>query len=363
MSSLDQNRDIELLRKYYNGKLSDAEKNSLEQRALEDPFLKEAMDGFDENPEGFNQFDARHIKANSGAGRTMLVAVVVILAMGVTTVLINNNFYRDEVIASTDTDSTSIENYIEVEILPIELETLEVVTEDEQITVEEILENKIKIEEARKADKEADPKPDDAIEIDMVDNNIEDDDFHPEDENPAQNLENSAPATYLHKLYVVDYREIMRTKEYISYKRYDLPGTSADKENEGIDYNEDLIEREVNVPYMDYLEGGMEYFKIGKFKKALNRYRTILEQYDKDMNALFYGGLCFYNMKKYENALNSFDGILNHELNAFKEEAKWYKAKTLLKLGRRTEARDVLDQVIIQGGFYLKDAIIVRKSL
>ncbi|TKC00791.1 carboxypeptidase-like regulatory domain-containing protein [Pedobacter cryophilus] len=42
-----QNTDIALIRQYFNGELTPAAKHHLEKRALEDPFLQEAMDGFE----------------------------------------------------------------------------------------------------------------------------------------------------------------------------------------------------------------------------------------------------------------------------------------------------------------------------
>lgn len=42
--------DIETVRKYFNGGLSKAEMHDLEARALDDPFLKDAMDGFEDFP-------------------------------------------------------------------------------------------------------------------------------------------------------------------------------------------------------------------------------------------------------------------------------------------------------------------------
>ena len=42
-----QNTDIELIRQYFNGELTPAAKHHLEKRALEDPFLQEAMVGFE----------------------------------------------------------------------------------------------------------------------------------------------------------------------------------------------------------------------------------------------------------------------------------------------------------------------------
>lgn len=41
-------QDIALIRKYHNGELSPTEKNQLEARALDDPFLQDALDGYEE---------------------------------------------------------------------------------------------------------------------------------------------------------------------------------------------------------------------------------------------------------------------------------------------------------------------------
>jgi len=43
-----QDKDIELIRQYLNGELSQTEMNSLEAKALDDPFLQDALDGFTE---------------------------------------------------------------------------------------------------------------------------------------------------------------------------------------------------------------------------------------------------------------------------------------------------------------------------
>ena len=42
------NADIELIRKYFNGELSPVAQHELEKRALDDPFLQDAMDGFEQ---------------------------------------------------------------------------------------------------------------------------------------------------------------------------------------------------------------------------------------------------------------------------------------------------------------------------
>lgn len=56
------NADIELIRKYFNGELSPADQYELEKRALDDPFLQDAMDGFEHisvNQKAFDELDNR----------------------------------------------------------------------------------------------------------------------------------------------------------------------------------------------------------------------------------------------------------------------------------------------------------------
>ena len=56
------NADIELIRKYFNGELSPEAQHELEKRALDDPFLQDAMDGFEQfsNPQkDFNDINNR----------------------------------------------------------------------------------------------------------------------------------------------------------------------------------------------------------------------------------------------------------------------------------------------------------------
>ena len=162
---------------------------------------------------------------------------------------------------------------------------------------------------------------------------------------------------------MVDYRRIERKNTQITYTKYEFTGTSAEFENEFSEQNAELLETQVDISYWEYLVKAMESFSHGNYKSALNRYETILTQYTEDFNALFYGGLCYYNLGNFNKALNSFDRILQINLNAFKEEALWYKCKCLIKLGRKTEAKTLLDDIIAGDGFYTKDAMELRKKL
>ena len=168
-------------------------------------------------------------------------------------------------------------------------------------------------------------------------------------------------------MYVVDYREIERKNKVINYTRYEFTGLSAEFEDELARENQYDRETQVEVPYMEYLERSMYYFSKAQYKNALNRYLTILEQYPKDLNAHFYGALCYYNMKQYEKALDLFTRMQTYEdeeeFIAFRQDAKWYQVKTLIKLGRKSEAKNLLEEIIAEGLFYAEDAIKLKASL
>ncbi len=181
------------------------------------------------------------------------------------------------------------------------------------------------------------------------------------DENLHKPGQNSTETIYLYDLLVIDYRKFNRENEKISYKRYDLSGTPASRE--GQERPSELIETEVKIPYHNYLSKSMSFFSGSRFKQALNRYLLILEQYPDDLNALFYGGLSYYNLGKYDKSINFFDQILESELTTFQEEALWYKAKSLIKQKENRAAEAILDEIISQGGFYTQDAIELKKDL
>ena len=366
MSSNNEHIDIELLRRYYNNELSEAGKHALEKQALSDPFLKDAMDGFDENPDSFNQFyDAHKSKLRHKKSYTFLIAIgVLIVLFGITTILKLNEETRPDLIAQNDIDTTvnvdtiqipSDEVITEYEMIPTAIETLSFIPQTEIVTPIEVVNHQELVAEIIN-------EQDEPIVID--EDFSHEDEFTIADESTHWHKfgQQSTETSYLFDLMVVDYRKITRENEKITYKRFELSGTSADRENNTENGN-DLIEREVNVPYYDYLRKSMSFFADGSYKKSLNRCLLILEQYPNDLNALFYGGLSYHNLGKDKEAIVFFDQILDGEIYVFSEEALWYKAKALIKLKMKLEAKSILEEIIAHGGFYTQDAITLREKL
>ncbi|MEY3237281.1 MAG: hypothetical protein RI883_1382 [Bacteroidota bacterium] len=159
---------------------------------------------------------------------------------------------------------------------------------------------------------------------------------------------------YLNDLKLLDYRAY-RSKSKITTKQMILTGTPANIGEEVLT-EEEPNWQDVDIPYMDYLEKTIELFAKGQNKKALSRFTIILETYPDDLNANFYAGLCYYNLKEYKSASMNFEKCLESKYLNFNEEAEWYMAKSLLAAGSIFEGKSILKKIKTEGGYYAKQA-------
>ena len=159
---------------------------------------------------------------------------------------------------------------------------------------------------------------------------------------------------YLNDLKLLDYRAY-RSKSKITTKQIILTGTPANIGEEVLT-EEDPIWKDIDIPYIDYLEKTIELFAKGQNKKALSRFAIILETYPDDLNANFYAGLCYYNLKEYKSATMNFKKCLESKYLNFNEEAEWYMAKSFLAAGNVTEGKALLKKIKSDGGYYAKQA-------
>jgi len=352
------NIDIQLLKKYYEGRLTSPEQNALEQKALDDPFLKDAMEGFENSPGSFQKFYENYSlkRQKFGTGYFVIGGILTIALITCLIVLTPDKNHEQKNEFAKNIDTTTITK--EVNIIPAEIDSLSEVPQTELINATEIVKHKTEIQKTIIYPESANEKP-----IFIEEDAKVEEGFKIENEGHDFSLAKYVPATYLFDMFVVDYRRIERDRTFIRYTRYEFTGTSAEFETEFNEQHADLVEKEIDVPYFDYLSTSMEYFAKDDYKKAITNYLVILEQYPEDANALFYGGLCYYNLNKFDKSLEFFDRLLKIDLNAFKEEAKWYKVKSLIKLNRISDAKNVLDEIIAEGGYYVKEAILLKKSL
>ncbi len=159
---------------------------------------------------------------------------------------------------------------------------------------------------------------------------------------------------YLQELLIVDYSKIRTSK--IKHSVFELSGIPASSENLHSPKPENDLINVKSVDYDEFLLNAMIDFRKNRFKSALKKYKIILQQYPDDINGLFYGALCYFNINQFSNAIDHFDGCINHFYNTFDEEANWYKGLSLYEQNELNSCIEALNNIISKKGFYTEKA-------
>ena len=171
----------------------------------------------------------------------------------------------------------------------------------------------------------------------------------------------NADVIYIYDLKVTAYNDL-----YFNYhsKAFDMKGhTPSFKENkESENY---LIESESDhaIAADRILKSGLAYFGKEKYGIALEEFQMLLASNPSDVNALFYSAMSFYRIGKYNKAVKNFEAVLKHSNNVFHPEAKWNLALANLKAGENVKAKQLLDEIVSEKGFYSKRAAEKLKNL
>jgi TolA-binding protein len=163
-----------------------------------------------------------------------------------------------------------------------------------------------------------------------------------------------AKEIYLNDFKIVDYR-LYRSKPTVKTKQLILTGTPASNEDKTMS-NEEYIWKDVDAPYIDYINKSVRVFGKGNYKKALMRFETIIKTYPHDVNANFYGGLCLYNLGAFQQSITLFNQCLDGSYSNFDEEALWMKAMSLIDSGQEKKAKPIFKQIEHAEGFYSDQA-------
>jgi hypothetical protein len=159
---------------------------------------------------------------------------------------------------------------------------------------------------------------------------------------------------YLYALKLVDYRNY-RSKQIMITAEEFITGTPANI-NEASKTNADELENKNNFTYIEFLGKAMEVFSKNDYKKSLWYFKTILANYPDDVNALFYSGISWFQLKEYDNATTAFQKVVVAPFSNFNEEADWHTALSLLKQHRKEAAETKFAEIIRSNGFYAAQA-------
>jgi len=175
------------------------------------------------------------------------------------------------------------------------------------------------------------------------------------------------------KFHQIDYIETYKIVDYtVQYQNDEEFKKQAEPASISPDFatkaEQDLADKEMNqstikITYKQTLKAGIHQFKLTHYKIALVQFNLILTKHPKDVNALFYAGLSYYNLKNYTKALGLLNKVLTNKEMVFAQEATWYKSLTFIELKENKKAKKLLKQIINEAGFYKNKAAKKLKML
>lgn len=105
--------------------------------------------------------------------------------------------------------------------------------------------------------------------------------------------------------------------------------------------------------------------------EALRKYESddfegALQLFKKDKSNLmvhFYSGLAYMEIEHFNEAIRSFQTILDDQQNLFIEQAMWYQGLCYIKIGQTDKAKEVFSELNVPGSSYRAKVEFILKNL
>lgn len=325
----------------YLSSQDEKEKRTIEGKALKNDFDREALDGWASYGTGIsdlNNPDKKFIRPTITRRIAIFCGTIALIITGI--FILYKNPHDQKTIATVNIEKTDI-------VLPDSVQKLVRLPQTELISVNEIQREtqsnkKIIKETPAKEEKELERE-----EITVSQLPVLKPDF-PEKKPTIRKVE--AKEIYLNDLKLIDYRSY-RKKPNLTVESIRLTGVSADKEAEDEPIKENIVS-DIEIAYYDYIKKTTALLNQGDYKQVLARCNIILSHYPDDLNALFYSGLCSYNLSEYSKAADLFKQCLAAKFNNFDEEAEWLLAKCYEADGETEKAKAIFQSIKERGGYY-----------
>jgi tetratricopeptide (TPR) repeat protein len=147
-------------------------------------------------------------------------------------------------------------------------------------------------------------------------------------------------------------------------RHIDIVGhTPSYKENKESIINFNDKEFEQTIVADKVLKSALALFNNGKYNNALVDFELLLDHNPEDVNSLFYSAISYYQIGKYGHAIKNLEAILGNQNTVFHPEAKWNLAMSLLKIGEKGKAKQLLIEISNEQGFYSKRATEKLKGM
>lgn len=326
--------------RYLNNSISDKEKNSLESVMQDDPFLADAIDGFEQFPNEINNVP----KLKKGNKNRYLIGVLTILIISIVVFFIFDNQLNKSKFTPKKTNlvvkNETTNNYLQETANDKEITVIE-----EQKTTPVVTVNKTTEQEQT---------------VPLVRETISLEKYQATPEIYSQELNYDIKKVKIKTISYYNFLAVDYSVIYINQTPFEEIeiGTPASQSNsESYNLNADnKINKTVRFTYKEYLQKSLKLLSEQQYGNAINNFNVILKHYPNDVNAQFYIGFAHYNLKNYSKAISSFESVLTNSFDFFYEDAQWYKALSLQKNGHFKEANKLFRLIAKEKGFYAAQA-------
>lgn len=344
----------ELLERYAQGTLTDAERHAVELHLESDPLLREAAEGLQLPGAVAALGHLNTMRTANGPNWRWWILPLVLLIGGVATYL---TLQMQEPTTTTWKPAVSVQDLNSVQAMPAAVEsTLQVVHAEIDALPAAAVPEATQRQHApsvperfhSKASKATRPERETIDRIDAQPVAVARD--------PGTAAPRVAKATtasrhlvFLHDLKVVDPEEL-----------YGPVGPRL--RSPGIPANVDPARPDV-VPsplpmrsYLDYMDVALGALAKGNDRTALDDLYFLLGQFPGDVNAQFYAGLACYRLGLYPRAIRLLHAAADNTVDSFQEESLWYEALSTIKQDGKSAAQPALERIANGGGFYAVQA-------
>lgn len=306
METENKHSELKNFKKHYTGKMSLEEKVAFEKNLEEDPFAKEAYEGFlylENDSARISLIEKKNlalkekfgIKSNTNIFSlkyAITIAASVILFIGSYIVIQNNLSTNDENLADNHIEELNIPEMIDPLVDSNFSNTLTGIKEPTKLNKKkktfETVGKAVQIEESKE---------------------LNDTEF--------DNFKQSANTAYTDDSEIVAIENLKNPSEY---------------------------------------KKGIVTYNKSEFTKAIKHFNNSLIQNNKISGSYYYIAMSYFNQNQTLNAIKYFDKTIDIDLD-FKDNALWYKSLALLNSGKKIEAEVILTQISMSNSTYKNVAI------
>ena len=358
-----ENLSREELDNYLDDQLDNKGENLVEQKLNASEFDNRAMEGFKDSnlrSRDMNRLDSKFNPQPNGISTTIIISLITTSAALIILFVYFKQLQNNEIYAKlTKNDIVSVqEDKVNTHQDPINLE----VDSNNNISAEELVRSP-----KHTAIIQSEDEVNDYIERDDHLSDLEQ--MSVKEQMPSLALktvpavsENHSKALpsrhygkeiYLSNLKLIDFRGDRLSPLITKYRAES--GTQADQENQN--RKKELVNfSEESISYHEYLSITAEMIHKKDYASSVERLEHILSIYPTDENALFYSGLCYFNLGQYHLAIERWRDCIGSFRQNFYEESLWYSLKAYKALENQKKVIELAKRIYEEKGFYAKDA-------